>query len=208
MPVCERFSADFPSPERHFISYMLTPIKYLRQDEVQQLFTVINKTRDRALFAAIYHYALRVTEATMLNLADVDFEHGSLFIRRLKRGRGGEFPLLSNTAKLLKRYLPFRLPTDSQALFTSRQGRLSRRQIQRLFKRYLREAGLDDRFTVHSLRHSVATHLLDAGFDPFYVQAHLGHTRLESTQIYAQVTSKQKTQAFRRMESNADIVKF
>ncbi len=181
-------------------------IKYLRQEEVEALFANITDKRDRALFAAIYHYGLRVSEATLLLVSDVDFCHQTLFIRRLKNGRGGQRPLLTNTATLLRQYLCVRQPTGD-ALFTGRQGTLTPQRIQQLFKEYAHNAELSD-YSVHSLRHSIATHLLEAGFDIADVQDHLGHVNIQSTLIYAQMTDKRRVAFFEQLEKSRGIVTF
>ena len=180
-------------------------IKYLRQAEVEQLFAVITDRRDRALFATIYHYGLRVSEATMLLLEDVDFSRQTIYVRRVKSGRGGERPLLNSTAALLKQYLCVRKPTGN-ALFTGRQGNLSRERIQQLFKQYAKQAGLGN-YSVHCLRHSIATHLSEAGFDISDVQDHLGHVNIQSTLVYAQMTNPRRVSFFRRIEGSRSIVK-
>ncbi len=82
--------------------------KYLTQDELREFFAVITSPRDRALFAVIYHYGLRVDEATMLTLEDLDLKNHRIRIRRLKNGLGGEKPLWRHTAKLLRAYFRVR----------------------------------------------------------------------------------------------------
>jgi len=181
-------------------------IKYLRKAELKRFFAQITDKRDRALFAAIYHYGLRVSEATLLKLEDIDFERSSIYIHRLKGGVCGEKPLFSNTAKLLKEYLKERQPTG-EALFTGRQGDLKRRQIQNLFKAYMKKAGLDARYTVHCLRHSIATHLIDAGQDIHFVQDHLGHTNIQNTLVYAHLTDKRRKAVFKKLEASTAVVK-
>jgi integrase/recombinase XerD len=183
-----------------------TTIKYLSQEQVSRFFAVIADPRDRALFATIYHYGLRVSEATLLRLDDVDLERLRIRIQRLKSGLGGERPLLSNTAQLIRDYLPVRQATSS-ALFTGRQGGLKRQRIQQLFRRYAEQAGLGEEFTVHSLRHSIATHLLEAGMDIEYVRDHLGHVNIQNTAIYARITDRRREQVFRELEKSYEIVK-
>ena len=180
-------------------------IKYLNRDQTAQFFSVVCDLRDRALFAVIYHYGLRVSEATLLQLSDVDLERGRITISRLKSGLGGERPLFSNTGELLKSYLEVRLPTGS-ALFTGRQGDLKRSRIQQLFRRYAEETGLES-FSVHCLRHSIATHLLEAGQGIEYVRDHLGHVNIQSTIIYAEITNQWREQIFQRLERSSEIVK-
>jgi integrase len=84
---------------------MATLPKYLTQDELKRFFAVIESPRDRALFGVIYHYGMRVTEALMLTVQDLDFKNHRIRIRRLKNGLGGEKPLWRHTAKLLRAYL-------------------------------------------------------------------------------------------------------
>jgi integrase/recombinase XerD len=79
--------------------------KYLTQDELKRFFAAIDSPRDRALFGLIYHYGLRVSEALMLTVDDVNFRNHRITIRRLKNGLGGEKPLWRHTAKLLRSYL-------------------------------------------------------------------------------------------------------
>jgi integrase/recombinase XerD len=181
-------------------------IRYFNHAQTIQFFSVITDPRDRALFVTIYHYGLRVSEATLLQVEDVDLERERIVIRRVKNGQGGERPLLRNTAHLLKAYLEVRLPTGS-ALFTGRQGNLKRQRIQQLFRRYARQAGLDNGFTVHSLRHSIATHLLEAGQGIEFVQDHLGHVNIQNTMIYAKITNRRREEVFRQLEKSPEIVK-
>jgi integrase len=87
---------------------MSTLPKYLTQDELQRFFKVISSPRDRALFAVIYHYDLRVDEAAALTVDDLDLKNHRIRIRRLKNGIGGEKPVWRHTAKLLRAYLRVR----------------------------------------------------------------------------------------------------
>jgi len=183
-----------------------TTIKYLSNDQTARFFAVISGPRDRALFATIYHYGLRVSEVALIQLGDVDFEQKRIFISRLKHGIGGERPLLANTAHLLKSYLEVRLPKGS-ALFTGRQGNLKSSRIQQLFRRYAEKAGMDGEFSVKSLRHSIATHLLEAGQGIEYVQDHLGHVNIQNTMIYARITDRRREAIYQELDDNPEIVK-
>ena len=95
--------------------------KYLTQDELARFFAVIPSPRDRALFAVIYHYGLRVDEATMLALEDVDLKNHRIRLRRSKNGLGGEKPLWRHTAMLLRAYLRVRRDAGPY-LFTDLRG--------------------------------------------------------------------------------------
>ena len=184
---------------------MTTLPKYLTQDELHRFFAAIRSHRDRALFGVIYHYGLRVDEATMLTLEDVDLKNHRIRIRRLKNGLGGEKPLWRHTAKLLRAYLRVRNDAGSY-LFTGREGPLRKRQIQNLFDNYARAAGIKGR-SVHSLRHSIAVHLLDAGRGIEYVADHLGHRNIQNTRIYAQISHPLREQVFRDLERHPKIVR-
>jgi integrase/recombinase XerD len=179
--------------------------KYLPQDELQRFFAAIASSRDRALFAVIYHYGLRVDEAMMLTLEDVDLRNHRIRIRRLKNGLGGEKPLWRHTAKLLRAYLRVRRDAGPY-LFTGREGPLKKRQVQNLFARYAKAAGITRR-SVHSLRHSIAVHLLDAGRGIEYVADHLGHRNIQNTRIYAQISHPLREQVFRDLERHPKIVR-
>ena len=89
--------------------------KYLTQEELARFFAAIRSPRDRALFAVIYHYGLRVDEATMLACDDLDLRTHRVRIRRLKNGLGGEKPLWRHTAKLLRSYLRVRTSSPAAA---------------------------------------------------------------------------------------------
>src|SRR5919202_4375729 len=115
--------------------------KYLTQDELTRCFAAIPSSRDRALFGLIYHYGLRVGEALMLTVDDVNFKNHRIPIRRLKNGLGGEKPLWRHTAKLLRSYLRERRDVGSY-LFTGCKGTLQKRQVQQLFTDYSQTAGI------------------------------------------------------------------
>ncbi len=179
--------------------------KYLTQDELSRFFGVIRSPRDRALFAVIYHYGLRVDETTLLALEDLDLKNHRIRLGRLKNGLGGEKPLWRDTAKALRAYLRVRKPAGSY-LFTGREGPLKKRQIQHLFYGYARAAGIRGR-SVHALRHSIAVHLLDAGRGIEYVADHLGHKNIQNTRIYAQISHPLREQVFRELERHPKIVR-
>jgi integrase/recombinase XerC len=181
------------------------PPRYLTQAEVQALFSVITDPRDRALFALIYHYGLRVAEVSVLQRDDLDLERHRIVIKRVKGGVWTERPLFSRTEELLRQYLPQR-PAEDGPLFPGRSGPLQKRRIQTLFVRYRTLAGLASSFGCHSLRHSIATHLLDAGLPLEFVQDHLGHRSIRSTSIYARITDRHRASVFEELERSPWIV--
>jgi integrase len=190
----------------HLVSSSSRLPRYLTQLEIRAFFGVIADLRDRTLFSLTYHYGLRVGEVALLRREDVNLERGRIIIRRLKGGAWTEQPLFGSTAALLAAYLAERSGAPFDPLFVGRHGPLRKRQIQSLFSRYRDLARLDRRYTCHGLRHSIATHLLDAGVALEFVQDHLGHQSIRSTSIYARITDRHRTRLFQKLERSEWIV--
>lgn len=182
------------------------PPRYLTQDEVGRFFAVVTDLRDRALFALMYHHGLRVGEVLLLRRLDLDLDRGRLLVRRLKGGAWSEQVVFSGTVAILRAHCAELRDAPDQPLFPGRHGPLRRRQIQLRFVRYRQLAKLPERCTTHSLRHSIATHLLDAGASLEFVQDHLGHRNIRSTSIYARITSRLRESQMRSFERSPLIV--
>lgn len=153
--------------------------------------------RDRAILEALYGAGLRISELVALDLDDVDLDSGTVLIRSGKGNKGRRVPLgraavsaIGDYATVTRRELAGKSNSSSTgALFlNARGGRLSRQGCWKILKIYARAAGLDDRVSPHTLRHSFATHMLDAGADIRVVQELLGHASLSTTQVYTLVS--------------------
>jgi integrase len=179
--------------------------QYLTQDELHRFFNVITSPRDRAMCALISPYGLRVDEVAPLTVADIDVKNHRLRIRRLKTGIGGEQPVWRHTAKLLRPSLRVRRDVPP-SLLTGRQGALQKRQRQKLFNNDAYAAGLTTR-NIHTLRHSIAVHLLEAGRGIEYVADHLGHRNIWNTRVSAQITHPLRAQVFREREPHPKMVR-
>ena len=149
--------------------------------------------RDTAITETIYSGGLRISEVLGLNIADIDLAQGIMSVRG--KGRKERLAALGGPAvRALSAYLRFRrsqgIPAlRDGALFLNKTGeRLTCRSYQRNLQEYLLFAGLPPDFTPHKLRHSFATHLLDAGSDLRSLQELLGHENLSTTQIYTHVS--------------------
>lgn len=182
------------------------PPRYLTQDEVGRFFAVIGDARDRALFTLMYHHGLRVGEVLLLRRRDLDLERGRILVRRLKGGAWSEQVLFGGTAAMLRDHVARTSAAPEGPLFPGRSGPLKRRQIQSRFVRYRSLAGLPADRTTHSLRHSIATHLLDAGMSLEFVQDHLGHQDIRSTSVYARITDRHRAAIVRRLAASRWIV--
>jgi len=141
--------------------------------------------RDRAILELLYSSGLRVGELVALNLKHLDFNLG--IVRVMGKGRKERIvPIGEKAIEAIKKYLDQRGdPEGGEPLFINlRGGRLTSRSVGRLIKKYTRVSNIVRKVSPHSLRHSFATHLLDAGADIREIQEMLGHASLSTTQKY------------------------
>jgi integrase/recombinase XerC len=145
--------------------------------------------RDLAIFELLYSCGLRISELTGLDCGSVDFKNFT--VRVLGKGnKERQLPVGRQACNALQVYLEARgAPAAAEPLFVNhRGGRLTARSIQRNLKKRLLLFGLPTDVTPHALRHSFATHLLDAGADLRVIQELLGHASLSTTQKYTKVS--------------------
>jgi type 1 fimbriae regulatory protein FimB len=168
----------------------LETIKFLTIEETKKLFSVIESKRDKAVFLTAYRHGLRASEIGLLQTADVDFKAMKIMIHRLKGSLSGQHPLMPDEARHLKSYLKFR-ESSSPYLFLSNRGLpIGRKMLDVLMKKYGEASGLaKDKRHFHVLKHSIATQMLDSGADLRIVQDWLGHSNIQNTVIYTQITS-------------------
>jgi integrase/recombinase XerC len=156
--------------------------------------------RDVAVLETIYSCGLRVSELCGLRVEDVDFNEQ--IVRVLGKGKKERLvPIGQPALTAIQRYWEVLLapPSGPQPVFradTKRAAPLNRLQLARRLKNYLVVAGLDPGLTPHKLRHSYATHMLDAGADLRSVQELLGHAHLITTQVYTHVTTERLKKAY------------
>ncbi|MCG7295379.1 tyrosine recombinase XerC [Corynebacterium afermentans] len=148
--------------------------------------------RDRAMLELLYATGIRVGELTGLNLGDVDLARGLAHVT----GKGNKqrvVPFGDEAAAAVSEWLEFgraELTGDTQAMFVgSRGGRIDQRQVRRIVERAGQRAGVEH-VSPHTLRHTTATHMLEGGADLRVVQEMLGHTSLQTTQIYTHVSAQ------------------
>lgn len=162
-------------------------VAFLPSDELDTLLEArAADARDRAMLELLYATGLRVSELAGLELEDVD--RGQRLVRVV--GKGGKtriVPYGAEAARALEAYLQRRGESPGPLFRNARGARLSARSIRERVRRRARAAGLARRVTPHTLRHTFATHLLDAGADLRLIQDLLGHSRLSTTQRYTHV---------------------
>jgi integrase/recombinase XerC len=169
--------------------------------------------RDLAILEVFYATGMRLSELAGLNLADVDLVSEQVKVR----GKGKKeriLPLGGHAVRALRNYYPLRgdllaqrrgpdASVERAVMLSERGARLSARGVQYVVHKYLRLLDEGPRLKVHSLRHSFATHLLDAGADLRSVQELLGHASLSTTQIYTHTSVERLKQVYRKTHPRA-----
>jgi len=144
--------------------------------------------RDRAVLEVLYATGVRVAELAHLDVEDIDLREGSARVL----GKGGKeriVPMGRQAVDALRAYLGDRAGGAGPLFLNERGGRLTVRSLHRIVRARARAAGLHRRVSPHTLRHTFATHLLDAGADLRLIQELLGHSRLGTTQKYTHVSA-------------------
>jgi integrase/recombinase XerD len=161
----------------------------LSREEVRDLLDRVRTYKHRVALTLIYSCGLRLLEATHLLLTDVDSQRMQLWIRNGKGGKDRYVPLGLTMLQELRLYARQAKPPTH--LFPGKNGRpLHETALQRAFKDALRSSGIDKPASVRTLRHSYATHLLEAGVDLRVIQTILGHRSPNTTAIYTHVTQR------------------
>lgn len=166
----------------------------------------LSEKRDTAILEIIYSGGLRISEVLALEEKHINFSRQTFVVEG--KGKKERMCILGGPAvRALKSYLVERNTIEevkTNKLFINQKGGpLTPRSVQRSFKYYLHEAKLPKDHTPHKLRHSFATHLLDAGADLRTVQEMLGHASLSTTQIYTHVTTSRLITAYNKAHPHA-----
>lgn len=165
----------------------------LSRSEIKRLVTVTDNLKHRAMLMVTYSGGLRVSETAHLKIPDIDSRR---MVIRVDQGKGNKdrYTLLSKVAvnQLRRYYIQYR---PKEWLFPGKDGEcpINVSTIQRLFKKSLQKAGIRKPATVHTLRHSFATHTLEDGTDVFSLKELLGHSSLKTTFIYTHIQRKHIT---------------
>jgi integrase/recombinase XerD len=166
--------------------------------------------RDRALLEVMYACGLRASEAIGLELMDVDVQEGLL----RARGKGSKeriVPIGQAALKALRIYLERGRPAlvkgapEAHLFVNFRGGQLTRQGLYKIVRRHAQTAGLADRMSPHTLRHTFATHLLAGGCDLRSVQEMLGHADVSTTQLYTHLSSERLKDVYFRAHPRATV---
>jgi integrase/recombinase XerD len=162
--------------------------KVLSRDQARRIVQALDHPMHRLALILVYSAGLRVSEVVRLRAADIDADRGLIRVRSSK-GRKDRYTLLADiAARELEPVLQRRQP-DDWIFPGARPGRhLTTRTIQKVFHQALARAGVKKDATVHTLRHSFATHLLESGVSLRHIQLLLGHNSPKTTEIYTHVS--------------------
>ncbi len=188
----ENPSATLDSPKvRKYLptSISVEEVEMLLKAPLQE--TGCRNVRDAALLELLYATGMRVSEVVALDVEHVDIENGCVHcVSSRNEHRERVIPMYPRAVDALQSYIEDGRPQilqddDEDALLLNHRGhRLTRQGLWLIIKKYVRQAGLDDSVTPHTLRHSFATHLLNGGADVRRVQGLLGHANVSTTQVY------------------------
>jgi len=161
----------------------------LSEEEVKMILGCIENLKHKCMIMTTYSAGLRLGELLNLRIADIDSKRMLIRVRQGK-GRKDRVTLLSTLLlTLLRKYYFQYHPVDYLFVGVS-GGRYAERSVQNVLKRACQLAGINKRVTMHTLRHSFATHLLEHNTDLRYIQELLGHANPKTTQIYTHITTK------------------
>jgi integrase/recombinase XerD len=161
--------------------------------QIKELYGLAD-VKERVVLSLFYGCGLRRSEGEQLNLKDVSFKSGLLYVRKGKGGKRRVVPMSEKVIEDLQMYVDSerKWTIKSDALVHNIRGRrMSGDSYNRILKSLLKRTELKGQITLHSLRHSIASHLLERGLSVEYVRDFIGHKHLESTQIYTHIKSDQ-----------------
>lgn len=166
--------------------------------EVQRVLGCVRKQRYRVCLGTIYSCGLRLQEGVHLRVSDIDGERKAIHIHLGKGAKDRYVPLPDHTLAMLRQYWCvhrhpewlFPAPTKAGVPQSTATKPMDVSGMQKCFKAALQESGVQKDATVHTLRHSYATHLLEAGVNLRIIQAYLGHSSPQTTVIYTHLTRK------------------
>jgi integrase/recombinase XerC len=151
--------------------------------------------RDAAILELFYSCGLRISELLALDVVHVDFMSGTVKVK----GKGSKeriVPVGGPALSAIQRYRQQAAVVSGPLFLSTRQRRITQQAVDQLLKKYLKRSSIPFAISPHKLRHSFATHLLDAGADLRSVQELLGHASLATTQIYTHVTKERLKHAY------------
>ena len=160
----------------------------MSKSDILKLFAATNNLRDKAILMTIYGAGLRLSEVTHLRVQDIDSENMRIFVYQGKGGKDRYTLLSSANLEILREYWKSYRPShpDGYMFYPHRNKlrALTEKGVQDVMKKHLKAAGISGNYTVKTLRHCFATHLLESGVDVCRIKQLMGHTHIQSTTFY------------------------
>lgn len=189
------------------------PRDILTREEVKRLLDTPDTRsaagiRDRAILELLYSTGLRRSEATKLIFSDLDLSGGRVFVKEGKGRKDRVVPIGKKAVSSLRKYLAKSRPKfergASERIWLSESGKpLESTEVGKRFNTHAKKAGLSREITPHTMRHTFATHMIDAGAPVSIVQRILGHSSIRTTQIYTRVTIRTLRRVHRKAHPRA-----
>jgi integrase/recombinase XerD len=176
------------------------PRDILTLAEIRELYGVCKNLRERALLSLFYGCGLRRSEVEKLNIRDIHFKSGLLYVREGKGRKRRVIPMSATVNQELRdyymherrQYIKHTTPDNQQAFILNNGGERMRGENMRdQIRKIVQRTRIPKRLTVHGLRHSIATHLIESGMSLEYVRDFLGHEFIDTTQVYTRITAQQ-----------------
>jgi len=155
----------------------------LAKEQIMSMIDSLSNIKHQIAIELLYSSGMRLSELLNLKIEDIDFENNTLKVRQGKGAKDRITIISRNTALKIRKFKP------AGKVLEGRNGKYSAKSVQLIINNAARKAGIKQKVTPHMLRHSFATHLLESGIDIRYIQMLLGHSRLETTQIYTRVAN-------------------
>ena len=167
----------------------------LTKEELSTFFNACDNYMYKTIFMMIYGSGLRISEAVNLRVEDIDSKKMRIFVREGKGKKERYTVLPETTLEMLREYYKKYKPKHPEGyLFLNREGKkLTIERTRVFFRRYRRRAKIDEKFVVHSLRHSFATDLIERGASILEVKELMGHSNIRSTMEYIHVAKMELT---------------
>ena len=178
---------EFPSPKTK-------PREILTPKEIKQLYNQCETYKERAILSIYYGCGLRRSEGIKLDVKDIHFRTNLLYVREGKGAKRRVVPMSEQVKSDLQNYVltERKGKLNETAFLVGKMGRrMNPNRVIRILKELLEKAQIEKEITLHGLRHSIATHLLENGLRVENVRDFLGHSFLESTQIYTRISKQQ-----------------
>jgi integrase/recombinase XerD len=162
----------------------------LSKEEVKKILDAHSNLKHKAMLSMIYSCGLRRSELLNLKFSDIDSKRNIVIIRQSKGKKDRITPLSAKILDLLRRYYKEYSPKTYLFEGQEKNTQYSARSLEEVLKKSVKLASINKPVTLHWLRHSYATHLLESGTDLRYIQELLGHNSSKTTEIYTHVSTK------------------